>query len=409
MALFKDKLKFLDALRSNIKKKKVVIDETKENFGFEKMKQLRDVDRDYIQGIPFRLQSFDGKKIVFKVTPVETRYEKNKNPVYIENIILKELTETFVKKYNIPNFLYYLGTLKISCKSPALRTKYFSILNNEGCIRSTCNVLISEYIDKGSLKEYADQRNLSLNVWKSIIFQVVFSIHAMQEKYKLMHNDLHHGNILIDKIDENGYLSYNIQNTKYYVKHNGIIPKLFDYEFAMSFKNNIKGMYENVLINDKKEYMNYYNEGSDLHCFFDSLLDFELPQELEDWIRSKYDPRILIEHYESEKLSSSSYKTDSGDEEGGNNESEKSTSCEKTIENLLNVTDFSENSYSSSSSSKSISKGDFTSHRRLLKGVEKIIDLPTPLSILTDPFFSSYMEKPKKYDTYKEHNIDILF
>lgn len=404
MGLLKDKLKSLGVLRNDIKKKKIVIDETKENFGFEKMKQLRDVDRDYIQGIPFRLQTNDGKKIVLKVTPVETCYEKNKNPVYIENIILKELTETFVKKYNIPNFLYYLGTFKISCKSPALRTKYFSILNNEGCIRSTCNVLISEYIDKGSLKEYVDQRNLSLNVWKSIIFQVVFAIYAMQQKYNLMHNDLHHGNILIDKTDEHGYLTYNIQNTKYYIKHNGIIPKLFDYEFAMSFKNNIKGMYENALIKDKKEYMDYYNESSDLHCFFDSLLDFELPKELEDWIRSKYDPRVLIDHYESEILSNSSYKSDSEIETIKN---ETSSLNEKTIEEFLNVTKFSESS--SNSSSKSITNGDFTSHRRLLKGVEKIIDLPTPLSILTDPFFSSYTDKPKKYDSYKEHNIDVLF
>lgn len=397
--LIEEKIEKLDTLRSNIKKKKVVIDETKENFGFERMKQLNKVSDDYISGIPYRLNMKDGNKFVLKVTPIHTTFEKDRNPVYIENIILKELTETFIKKYKIPNFLFYLGSSKISCKSPALKTKYFSLLNNEGVVRSKCNVLMSEYVERGSLYSYVEYKNISLELWKSIIFQVMYAIYAMQKTFKIMHNDLHHGNILIDKINENGYISYNVNGVKYYIKHNGIIPKLFDFEFAMAYKK-MDGMYENAIIDDKKEYFDYFNEGVDVHEFLDSLLDFELPKELEDWIRSKYDERILSRPDESRDISSEYSTTTSYSYH--EQESEQSKKSENE-----DATDF--DNQSSDTSEPSISKGDLLIQRKILKGAEKIVKLPSPLEILTDDFFASYRDKPNKYELYQDFNFNVLY
>lgn len=394
--LLETKLKTLDELRTNIKRKKIILDETKENFGFDRMKQLRDVDKDYVQGIPYRLTMKDGKKFVLKVTPIEKIYEKDKNPAYIENIILKEMTNTCIKKYNIPNFSYYLGSDKINCKAPALRTKYFSLLNNEGTIRSKCNVILSEYVERGSLYDYVKDRDLSLDVWKSLIFQVVYAIYAMQKEFKLMHNDLHHGNILIDKVDDSGYITYNVNGVKNYIKHDGLIAKLFDFEFSMAYKK-IDGMYDNVLIENHKEYFDYYNEGVDVHSFLESLLDFDIPQDLERWIRSKYDERILLPPQESSDMDVSSKETNSTNVSYRSNMFKKSKSSKNT------------NFSASDSTQVSISKGNLVNQRKLLKGAENIVKLVSPLEILNDEFFSSYKTKPHKYDLYSAFNFECKF
>jgi serine/threonine protein kinase len=301
-----DKLKHI---RNDIKKRRLILDEGKERFGLDEMYQLTKVkNTSEVKGYPFKVKKkIDNETFKFglKIIPVSVNYEKNNHPSFLESIVLKELTDNILHKNISPHIVYYLGNQKVSNKSRALKFLNLKRLEIENEIKNYSYMLISEYVTGGSLDNwvyntYEKDENISDIQWKYIVFQLIYTIAVMQKKYRLMHNDFHYGNILIDtSIKPEGYFVYKIYDKIFYIKNTGIIPKVWDFEFSMCYSDNMKDFYPNkfilaglnydkkrhVTLNEKdlKDHLNVpvnYNEFYDLHYFLTSLLDLYISQEL---------------------------------------------------------------------------------------------------------------------------------
>lgn len=463
-----NKIKLLKDIRHEIKKKRFILDESRERFGFDDMTQLTKVkNTSEVKGYPFvasKLESkvLKGVKVGLKVVPVETKFEKHEHPTNLEFLALKELTENIVCKNISPHIVFYLASQKVSNKSRALKFLNLKRLEVEELIRTSSNMLVSEYIEGGSLDSwiydiYENDEEISDKDWRIIVFQLIYTIAVIQHYYRMMHNDFHYGNILMDtsvkKIDGQ-YFVYEIDGQTYYVPNNGVIPKLWDFEFAMVYSDKVPDFYPNKFIigncqYDRKRHITKepvpgdnnsfesddlnvpynYNEVYDLHYFLTSLLDLYISQELFDWILEVY-PDELIPREESDSSSdSSSSGSDSSEEDdeddedelqdkldnitlSDDDESSSHSHSESSSDSHSNSSHSSDNSDSSESDSDDDEDDDnsssssglynrYLSEGRLKNGVEKDFELPTPLSILNNKLFDEFRNKPADFDESK--------
>lgn len=429
---FKKKLHYLYEIRQDIKKHRIVFDENKEHFGLDEFYQLTKVkNTSEVKGYPFKgyFNKYDkilrGIKMGLKIIPLETKYEKIDHPSNIECIVLKELTDQIINKGKSPHIGYYLGVQKISNKCRAIKNLNLKRLELENKIRGHSNMILSEYVTGGSLDNwifntYENDKEISDEQWKCIVFGLIYTIAIIQNDYKMIHNDFHYGNILIDtSIKKGGYFVYDIYGKRYYLPNTGIIPKIWDFEFCMVYKDNIPHYYPNryiigswgydkkrhqVIVNDEdlenpKEKHNVpyeFNEVYDLHYFLTSLLDLYISQELFDWILNLY-PEVLIP------------------------EEDQSSDCDYTNSTINSTensdsSDLSSDDSSSSSISISLSKNSIQSHDsetsivsnnkylidgRLKNGVEKNFNLPTPKNLIENKFFDQFLKVPEDFDIEK--------
>jgi hypothetical protein len=454
----KKKLKHLRDIRHEIKKKRIFFDENRERFGLDELSQLVKVkNTSEVKGYPFKgsktsyNKTTGGIRFGLKVVPIETKYDKTEHPCNLENLVLKELTENVVNKNISPHVAYYLGTQKVNNKSKALKMLNLKRLEVEEKIRTHSNMLISEFVEGGSLDNwvyniYEDDNEISDEQWKNIVFQLIYTISIIQHYYRMMHNDFHYGNILIDdSLTPGGYFVYTIRGKTYYIKNTGVIPKLWDFEFCMVYSNKIPEAYPNKFIigpyeYDKKTHKTLvdpsrldesedtddlnvpynYNEVYDVHYFLTSLLDLYISQELFDWIIQLY-PREVIP--EDEESTASSTSESSSDQSGSSkyDSSSSSDDLDELVEQLT-LSDDNENSedstnsanddYDSSSDTSSLSSSQsddlsssssshepiYVSDGRLINGTEEIFKLPTPIELLDDDFFISFTVKPDDFD-----------
>jgi hypothetical protein len=445
------KIKHLQDIRHEIKKKRVLFDENKERFGLDELSQLTKVkNTSEVKGYPFRgsrkdyLKITKGINIGLKVVPIETKYDKREHPCNLENLVLKHLTEHIVNKNISPHVAYYLGTQKVTNKSKALKMLNLKRLEVEEKIRTHSNMLISEFVEGGSLDNwiyeiYEEDNEITDEQWKSIVFQLLYTIAIIQHYYKMMHNDFHYGNILIDdSIKPGGYLVYDINNKRYYIKNTGVIPKLWDFEFCMVYSDKIPDCYPNKFIlgpyqYDKKNHKTIvdpsvldepeepedinvpfnYNEVYDVHYFLTSLLDLYISQELYDWIIQLYPRELIPDEEESSSYSTSETKSTTTSETKSTTTSDTTTSdtttSDTTSETKSKTTRSSESksrssesksrsSESESRSSESELESIYLAEGRLVNGTEEKFKLPSPIDLLNAKFFELFTKKPDDFD-----------
>jgi hypothetical protein len=430
-----EKLKLLNLHKHEIKKKRIFFDENKDMFGFDIMTQLIKVkNTSEVKGYPFMIKD---KKYKFglKVIPVENKYEKFEHPSCLEYIILQYLTENIVNKQISPHFAHFLGHFKVSNKVRALKHLNLKRLEVEDLIRKHSNVIISEYVEGKSLDNwlhdtYENDEKISDIQWKIIAFQLIYSIHVMLAYFKLNHNDFHYGNILIDtKVKADGYFVYKINNKTYYIPNTGIMPKIFDFEYAMIYSNKIVDAYPNKFIVGHCEYNRYthtsvlngnpsdyddednvpynYSEFYDVHYFLTSLLDLYISSDLFNWIIKMYPEEVIpsddttSSSYYSSKTSNSDTSSQSYTSSDSYTSSSRSSSDsdnsdhsdEKIISDFNDMNIKSDNS--TSDSTEYVLKG------RLVNGAETKFKLPTPLQLLEHEFFNEFLTKPDDFDEKK--------
>ena len=434
---YQDKIELLCKIRREIKKKRFILDENVDKFGFDDISLLSKVkNTSEVKGYPLvasKKQSklLNGRKIALKIVPIEQKYEKNEHPSNLESIALKEMTDNLILKNKSPHIAFYLGNQKVGNKARAIKFLNLKRLEVEEQIRTHSNMLISEFVPGGSLDSwvydvYENDKEISDMEWKGLVFQLIYTIAIMQNDYKMMHNDFHYGNILIDdSLKPEGYFVYKIQGKEYYIKNYGFIPLCWDYEFAMCYSNNIPDFYPNKFIIGPYEYnrkthvttipdnksdnssesMNVpynYNQVYDLHYFLVSLLDLYISQELFDWIVSIYPPELIPNEESStsyssisstESTKSTENKEDQDSIEQENNENQTNN------ENNENQEKQESDSYSSYSSYSTSDYDEFLSEGRMKCGVEEqFTNLPIPVSILTHPFFECLTTIPTDFD-----------
>lgn len=425
---FNKRIKYLQTIRHEIKKSRILFDETRERFGLDELSQLVKVkNTSEIKGYPFKgyKRSYNkitrGIKFGLKVVPIETKYDKAEHPCNLENIILKYLTDNIVNKAISPHLVYYLGTQKVSNKSKSLKMLNLKRLEVDGSIRTHSNMLISEYVDGGSLDNwiyntYENDKEIEDNQWKNIIFQLIYTIAIIQKYYKMMHNDFHYGNILIDtSIKPGGYLVYQIDQKTYYLKNTGIIPRLWDFEFSMVYSDKIPEAYPNKFILGPYKYdrklhktiitdeemdnlsdreLNVpfnYNEVYDVHYFLTSLLDLYISQELFDWIIELY-PRELIPD-DTDSTASSTSKSTSETSSDSSSETSSDSSSSSSLDSFTHS-----ETETKSTSNKNSDDNKYLLEGRLINGANDIFQLPTPLELLKQKFFEPFTVKPDDFD-----------
>lgn len=437
------KQKTLQEIRHEIKKKRLLFDEGKEKFGMDELSQLMKVkNTSEVKGYPLRASKGSNLKVALKIVPIETKYEKEEHPCHLEHIILKELTDNIVNKNISPHVAHFLGTQKVSNKSRALKHLNLKRLEVEEKIRTHSSMLIAEFVEGGSLDNwifttYEDDKEIDDITWRNIIFQLVYTLAILQHYYKLMHNDFHYGNILIDNtITPGGYFVYEINNETYYLSNTGIIPKIWDLEFAMSYTDKIKDAYPNKFIigphrYDRKQHKTIveneedvaqdynvpynYNQVYDLHYVLTSLLDLYISQEIFDWIiklypqelipddESSYDSSLTLPNSESDSNNGttdsdtkSTSETDNDGDSDTDNDGDSDTDNDGDSDTAQSIGTDSENDSDEGETEK-----QYIDEGRLINGMEKLFNLPTPLQILKDPLFDKFKTKPHDFDEKK--------
>lgn len=417
-----------------------MFDENKEKFGLTDFYQLMKVkNTSEVKGYPFRgskdkYEKSHGIRYGLKIVPIETKYEKLEHPSNLEYIILKELTDNIVNKNISPHITHYLGIQKLSNKCRALKPLNLKRLEVEDKIRTHSLMLVSEFVEGGSLdnwifETYENDGKISNEQWKILAFQLIYTIAVIQKHYKMMHNDFHYGNILIDNtIERGGYFVYEIDGKTFYIKNTGIIPKIWDFEFCMTYSDKIPDNYPNKFIVGKYEYdrnthttLNAikdsdddsddfnvpfnYNEVYDLHYFLTSLLDLYISQELFDWILEIYPNEVVPEDENSTSSSdtltteSDSYTNESSSYYTNDSLSDR-TSSDKTSSDRTSSSNDKDDSEISEISEISDDSDDETylKNGRLVNGMEERFQLVTPLQIMDNVFFKQFLQKPDDFD-----------
>lgn len=268
---------------------------------FKILRLLKDAEYDEVKGIPVLAKFTKGimknKKFVLKIIPIETEQSLDNSKVEFESLRL--FTDNLVKTKKCIHFpvLYHFveNTSMFNKTFFGSFTNELTELYDNLCIKRTCRLLYCEYIENQDIDLwlYNSSTPPTLQIWKVLIFQVVFSLAVLQREYRFVHNDFHIGNILIDKIASGGSFKYIFDNVDYLVPNIGIISKLWDFEFTKTFTlDNKQGQIKNpVTVNGGK----VYNPYSDIHFFMKEMLTLEdLPTEVVDFVYSLY-PKELLE------------------------------------------------------------------------------------------------------------------
>lgn len=460
----KKRLELLKSIRAQIDNGEIVFDETKPNFGFKRLDQLFPVICQEVKGYPclaFNKLS-DKLKYGVKIIPQDNNFSKESHPSEIELNLLQEFTK-LIDSLVTPHITYYLSRKKVPNSRKALID--FPLKPLKKNIYNDSHILVSEFVPGGSIEEWIQEEvNITEKQWKYIVFSVAWTLLVLGDRYKFIHSDFHYGNILIDssvnpsnrtlyrytlKDSNNKQLVFNVANV-------GIIPKMWDFEYASTFKEtpDLK-IQNNGYFEEEENVPHEYNPYYDLHSFFHSIKELNIPKNLEDFIDSIYSKEAL-EFTGHKKFASPStastcstsstnsrntdslesccskdscdcgeysinsanyheyfYKTDEemSDDEQYYNKNNDSTDSESDSEKGHSNNESSKNdtndetkrSSNSSCSSRSSGSSDsseeerseFLLEGRLINGAEQKLKLPTPMDILTHEYFASYRKQNK--------------
>lgn len=175
--------------------------------------------------------------------------------------------------------------------------------------------LISEWASSGDLLDFirVNYKNMKIIHWKVILFQIIFTLAIIQNKYpSFRHNDLKANNILLSKHknrDRKLLINYHFGDYIYQIPNTGLQVKLWDFDFA-----SIKGMVDNDKVNDewtdRLNIKNKQNQYYDLHFFFSTLKkkaffkDFYsswVPEEVHDFVDRIIPEKIRKKKYTTKK------------------------------------------------------------------------------------------------------------
>ena len=302
----KDKIKELENAKRDIDK---IIQINRKNIGFNKNKRLINKIPKDIRSVPYVYYNKEEDNIKYGVKMIPVCEEDGYDPD--ECKILRELNN--IKLINIPTY-FEQYMVNIDSKSIKGQHKFDRIEK----IKDKCILLVTEYLHGGDLESFSDKivriGNIEeeINIWYSVIFQIVYTLAVLQNEYSFSHNDLHFNNILIDDtIKPGGYLQYKIRDKDETVKtfnifNYGFIVKIWDMEFS-TINNKVNKLTES----SSKIYNNIpvsYDKCYDLHYIINNLLDLPLPNEIYNKISRLYNDELL---HMSEITSSICSETDS--------------------------------------------------------------------------------------------------
>jgi len=164
------------------------------------------------------LANMQGKTVIIKV------FRERDIMLRKEKSMLRFFTQK--KTHNIVKYI-----CDVSCKDS--HVKWESNINLPTSISTDgsddLHFLIMEYIHKGDLEEYLNGNRVSLSILKSILKQICFGLLHIYFNYRIVHGDLHRGNILISKQHASETLTYAFGKTNITVDTLGVQPVFIDF------------------------------------------------------------------------------------------------------------------------------------------------------------------------------------
>ncbi|KAJ3371237.1 hypothetical protein GGF31_003414 [Allomyces arbusculus] len=278
----------------------VKLDETLAKFGFKNLEQLFPVGDDEIKGFPCVAfnKINDNVKFGLKVNPLEKKYIESAHPSKIEVGLLKEFTKLALNGES-PHVTWYFADKNVGNSKKALTS--FPLKHLQPYILKYCNVVFAEFVPGGSIEEWLQEAETTMEQWRYIVFSIIWTLVILQDRYRFVHNDLHFGNVLIDmSIDpsDKTIVEYSLEfpdgsKKVFSVPNCGIVPKIWDYEFSNVYKNN-PGVPENPFGQHEENIPHDFNPYYDLHQFLISLLELDIPDELRQFILDVYPEEVLL-------------------------------------------------------------------------------------------------------------------
>lgn len=174
---------------------------------------------------------FRNSHIFLKGNPCEVVNRKCESTGFVEqqmNVIIKKIVDARISP-NLLTSLYISKEAKRLQDIPCLTNLMKNVQTN---INDKYFYMLFE--DGGRPLQDFINDNLSLNAWRSIFFQVIFTIYVLNQR-GIRHGDLHCGNILIEKNKdlEKITVNYFLTPTEYYqIPLYGYFVRIFDWDFG---------------------------------------------------------------------------------------------------------------------------------------------------------------------------------
>lgn len=241
------------------------------------------------------------EKVIAKALPFLEISSEERDPASVEPRLIRMLTKNVLDTNQSPHIVRYLGAFE--CNSDTQLYKSIRGINRRS-VRNQLVVLIAEFIDSGDLADFMENKADEMSedelteLLRAVIFQNIYTLAVLQERFKFMHNDMHTGNILMQSVKnakKNEVIEYNFKGQKYFVPRLSFIPKLWDFDFASTFNSD---EFENIKV-VKDTYRSYgikpqFNPSYDLHFFLQSLLlEPNLPEAIEVFIKTVFPPEFI--------------------------------------------------------------------------------------------------------------------
>ncbi len=424
----RDKLALLKRTRKKTGGRKLLarIDPIKKDFSFGRVKGLFPIRDDEVKGFPCIAYDTisDVMKFGIKVNPLQSKYPLTEHPTHLEARIMRLLQNRLKET---PHITSYFGDRDMPNNCRGLTDFPLKYMSKR--IHRTSNVLLTEYVTGGSLDSLwrNDKLDLTLPRMKYVVFGILWTLAILQDRHQFMHNDCHHGNVLLDTAfdtSEKTYVKYTWKDPKnkvsqeFYIPFPGVMAKLWDFEFANVFRNGGKAIFHNPFTDDHLHIPPGFNRIYDAHYFLTSLLEIDIPDELRHFIMTVYPPELIPKEFvhshesSSRPISDNSSYTSLGSSNSNTSSSPTESSSVdsedmyyKTDEEMSSTDDEESSSADGDESSSSTDTADTTTESepvlvddgRIINTAYPHIDLkrtPTAVSLLFHPFFAEYMTAP---------------
>ena len=173
------------------------------------------------------------------------------NRALIDNFKTKRVDDDIIDK-ELPK---YKDTI-------VLEKYYYSLFNSDKCV-----ILINEFADNKSLKNWLQKHSLLPNELFNMFFQVFAGLYTLQKYFDITHHDLHMGNILVQSIpidEKDPFLYYEIDGTNYKIPNIGFLFIIWDFGYAL-INNKIQAQ-QNVYYDTFTQHNTNYKQRSLRYC-----------------------------------------------------------------------------------------------------------------------------------------------
>jgi serine/threonine protein kinase len=177
------------------------------------------------------------QSVLANQTNVIVKIHEEKNIYFLENELkaLKTLA-------NFENSVQYI--CDFSCMDDKSRWFKYVTKPTKFCNQKAdkLHFIVMEYIEHGDLHTDFFDKNPSRLEIQSVCLQIALAIAILGFEYKIYHGDLHSGNILLDRTDQEN-ITYKVRGKKYNIKTYGYLPKLVDFGRCGFYDGRIKPAY----------------------------------------------------------------------------------------------------------------------------------------------------------------------